>query len=159
MKHSLQVGLSFGLTSGVITTLGLMVGLNSGTHEKLAVLGGILTIAIADAMSDAFGIHIAEESENIHTTREIWESTSSTFFYKFIFAMTFVVPILLFELETAVKVGVVWGLLVLCVYSYFMKTELKEMSMWRIVGEHLLAGIVVIIVTHFAGLLISRVFG
>lgn len=158
MKHSLQVGLSFGLTSGIITTLGLMVGLNSGTHEKLAVLGGILTIAIADAMSDAFGIHIAEESENVHTTREIWEATASTFFYKFIFAMTFVVPILLFELETAVKIGVVWGLLVLSVYSFFMNTN-KEMSRWRVVGEHLLAGIVVIVVTHFAGLLIARVFG
>ena len=32
MKESLKTGISFGLTSGVITTLGLMVGLHSGTH-------------------------------------------------------------------------------------------------------------------------------
>ncbi|MBW2265656.1 MAG: hypothetical protein JRF28_05735, partial [Deltaproteobacteria bacterium] len=56
MKHALKTGLSFGLTSGTITTLGLMVGLHSGTHSKLVVLGGILTIAIADAFSDALGI-------------------------------------------------------------------------------------------------------
>ena len=48
MNHSLRVGFSFGLTSGLITTLGLMVGLSSGTHSKLVVIGGILTIAIAD---------------------------------------------------------------------------------------------------------------
>ena len=52
IKKSLKIGLSFGLTSGVITTLGLLVGLNSSTHSKMVVLGGILVIAIADALSD-----------------------------------------------------------------------------------------------------------
>ncbi|MFO0733191.1 MAG: hypothetical protein U0361_19945 [Nitrospiraceae bacterium] len=33
------------------------------THSKSAVVGGIVTIAIADAL-DALGIHIAEESKN-----------------------------------------------------------------------------------------------
>ncbi len=56
MKESLNTGISFGLTSGVITTLGLIVGLHSGTHSKLAIIGGIITIAIADAFSDALGI-------------------------------------------------------------------------------------------------------
>jgi len=49
MKHQLKTGVSFGLTSGIITTLGLMVGLHSGTQSRIAVVGGILTIAIADA--------------------------------------------------------------------------------------------------------------
>ncbi|UCE51174.1 MAG: hypothetical protein JSV31_18140 [Desulfobacterales bacterium] len=48
MQDSLRTGISFGLTSAVITTLGLMVGLHSGTHSKIVVLAGILTIAIAD---------------------------------------------------------------------------------------------------------------
>lgn len=64
MRHSLKVGFSFGITSGILTTLGLMVGLSSGTNLKLAVVGGILTIAIADSFSDTMGIHISEESEN-----------------------------------------------------------------------------------------------
>ena len=48
MKSSLRIGLSFGLTSGVITTLGLMVSLYAGTQLPTAVLGGIFTIAVAD---------------------------------------------------------------------------------------------------------------
>jgi hypothetical protein len=55
MRTALKIGFSFGLTSGVITTLGLMVGLHAGTHSKSVVLGGLLTIAVADAMSDALG--------------------------------------------------------------------------------------------------------
>jgi hypothetical protein len=71
MKHSLKTGFSFGLTSGIITTLGLMVGLHSGTHSKFVVIGGILTIAVADAFSDALGIHVSEETENKHATKEV----------------------------------------------------------------------------------------
>src|SRR6188768_2284446 len=70
-----KTSLSFGLTSGVITALCLMVGLHSGTHSRGVVISGILTIAIADAMSDALGIHIAEESKNNGIVSEIWEST------------------------------------------------------------------------------------
>ncbi|GAI31399.1 unnamed protein product, partial [marine sediment metagenome] len=39
MKHSIKTGFSFGLTSGIITTLGLMVGLHSSTGSKLVVIG------------------------------------------------------------------------------------------------------------------------
>jgi len=54
MKRSFRIGFSFGLTSGIITTLGLMVGLYSSTNSQLVVIGGILTIAIADSLSDCF---------------------------------------------------------------------------------------------------------
>lgn len=39
MKEQWQVGVSFGLTSGAITTMGLIVGLHSEIHEKLAETG------------------------------------------------------------------------------------------------------------------------
>lgn len=101
MNHAVKTGFSFGSTSGIITTLGLMVGLHSGTHSKLVVIGGILMIAIADAFSDALGIHISEESENKHTSKEIWQATLSTFIFKFIFASLFILPVLLAPLPTA----------------------------------------------------------
>lgn len=157
LKHSIKIGFSFGLTSGIITTLGLMVGLHSGTHSKLVVLGGILTIAIADAFSDALGIHIAEESENVHTQKEIWESTISTFFSKFLFALTFVIPILVFELSTAIVVSIIWGLLILGMVSFSMAMEQRRKS-WKVVGEHLLIALAVIVITHYVGDWISSRF-
>jgi len=158
MNHSIKVGLSFGLTSGIITTLGLMVGLSSGTHSKIAVLGGILTIAVADSMSDAFGIHVSEEAEGVHTQKEIWESTLTTFIAKLLFALTFIIPLLLFNLQTAVIVGVVWGLFALGVYSYVISKG-KEISKLKVVLEHLFVGVIVIVITHFVGVLISMYFG
>ena len=158
LNHSLKIGFSFGLTSGIITTLGLMVGLHSGTHSKLVVIGGILTIAIADSLSDALGIHISEESENRHTVKEIWESTVATFVSKFIFALSFIIPVLLFnELSTAVIVSVVWGLSLLSVLSFSIAYEQKTKP-WRAVAEHLIIAIVVIVLTHYVGCWISSTF-
>ncbi len=158
MKHSLKVGFSFGLTSGIITTLGLMVGLSSGTSSKLAVIGGILTIAIADASSDALGIHISEESENKHTTREIWESTLSTFICKFAIALTFLVPVLLLELASAIVVSIIWGLLLLCIFSFGVAKNGKT-TPWKVVLEHLTIGLMVILAAHFVGNWIALTFG
>ncbi len=157
MRHTIKTGVSFGLTSGIITTLGLMVGLHSGTHSKPAVIGGVLTIAIADAFSDALGIHISEESENTHSAKEIWEATLATFFAKFIFALTFMVPLLLFSLSTAIWVSVFWGLLVLGILSFSIAQEQKAKP-WRVIMEHLLIAILVILITHYTGDWISSTF-
>ncbi|MCX6355356.1 MAG: hypothetical protein NTZ78_10715 [Candidatus Aureabacteria bacterium] len=155
MKDSLRIGLSFGLTSAVITTLGLMVGLHSGTHSRIVVLGGILTIAIADAFSDALGIHISEESENVHTARQIWGATAATFFAKFVFALTFAIPVLYFSLSVAILVSLVWGLATLTLLSYAIARSKGERP-WKSVGEHLLIAVVVIAITHYVGDLIGK---
>ena len=150
MKDSLRTGISFGLTSAVITTLGLMVGLHSGTGSKWVVIGGVFTIAIADAFSDALGIHVSEESENIHTVTQIWVATIATFTAKFIFALTFVVPILFLPLLKAIIVSLVWGLSMLTVLSYYM-AKTKGERPWKTVGEHVLIATVVISITHWVG--------
>jgi VIT1/CCC1 family predicted Fe2+/Mn2+ transporter len=157
MQQSIKTGLSFGLTSGIITTLGLMVGLSSGTHSTMVVIGGILTIAIADAMSDALGIHISEESRNDKNSKEIWASTIITFLAKFIFALTFVVQVLLFELPTAITVSIVWGLSILCFFSYYIAKE-REVEKWKVIGEHLFITLAVIVITHFTGTLINSIY-
>lgn len=158
MKHSVEVGLSFGVTSGIITTLGLMVGLNAGTHSRLAVIGGILTIAIADAFSDALGIHVSEESEGKHTQNEIWLSTLSTFAAKFIVTVMFLVPVMLLDLAQAIAVSIVFGLAMLCILSHWLARR-EGSSPLAVVGEHLLVAVLVIAAAHLAGAWIASVFG
>jgi VIT1/CCC1 family predicted Fe2+/Mn2+ transporter len=157
MKHSIKTGFSFGVTSGIITTLGLMVGLHSSTHSRLVVIGGILTIAIADAFSDALGIHISEESENLHNARQIWTATVSTFLSKLIFASTFIIPVLLFKLSVAILASIIWGLLMLIILSYRIAWE-QRVNPWKVIAEHLLIVLAVILATHFLGDWISTRF-
>lgn len=157
MKHSKKIGLSFGLTSGLITTLGLMVGLNSGTNSKLVVIGGILTIAIADSLSDSLGIHISEESENKHTEKEIWESTLFTFLSKFIISSSFIIPVLFLELNYAIWISIIWGFTLLSLLSYYLSVDQKVKS-WKMVIEHFIIGISVVIIAHYIGYWVSVTF-
>ena len=150
MKHWLRTGISFGLTSAVITTLGLMIGLHSGTHSRIVVLAGILIIAIADAFSDALGIHVAEEADNTNTAKHIWGATITTFLTKFIISMTFVIPVFFLSLSTAIVVNLIWGLSILSLLSYFIAKSQGE-APWKIIGEHLLIAIIVITITCWVG--------
>lgn len=150
LKQSFKTGASFGLTSGIITTLGLIVGLHAGTHSRLAIIGGILTIAIADAFSDALGIHIAQESQTGHSTREIWEATIATFGTKFVFALTFVLPIVMLPIQSAVLFSVVWGLLLLAAFNVYL-ARAQHQRPWGMILEHLLIALAVITITHYLG--------
>lgn len=150
MRLSIRKGFSFGLTSGIITTLGLIVGLHSGTHSNIVIIGGILVIAIADAMSDALGVHVSEESENKHSTKEIWESTVSTFLSKFVFALIFIIPVLFLQLSTAIIVCVIWGLSLITIFSYYIAKQ-QNVKPYSIILEHLIIAIMVIMITHYVG--------
>ncbi len=152
-----RTGLFFGATSGVITTIGLITGLNAGTHSMAAVIGGIFVIAVADAMSDALGIHLAEEADPNATTHHIWSATISTFVNKFVFALSFAVPLLLLPLDQAVIASLLWGMLVIVVLSYFL-ARAQNVSPVLIVAEHLGIAILVVVLSHLIGVWVSKTF-
>lgn len=158
MKTSAFKGASFGLTSGIITTLGMMVGLSSGTNSKLVVIGGIVSIALADSFSDALGIHVSEEADKKKTTSEVWLSTLATFLSKLIFSSLFIIPVLLFSLKNAIIVSVLAGMLLLGFLSYFIAIDNKEKPAY-VISEHIFIAVLVVVITHYAGVLVSAVFG
>jgi VIT1/CCC1 family predicted Fe2+/Mn2+ transporter len=150
-------GVSFGLTSGVITTLGLMVGLRSGTGSRLAVIGGILTIAVADAFSDALGMHIAEEGRGQGEARHIWAATLSTFVTKLLVALSFAVPVLVLDLDMAVWVAVGWGMVLLAGLSWVIALA-NRTSPLLAMAEHVAIAGVVITVAQFLGDWVAATF-
>lgn len=140
-------GICFGLTSGIITTLGMIVGLNSFSGSRSVVIGGILTIALADSLSDALGIHVSEESSQ-ECQKHIWVSTIATLISKILFSLTFIVPILVFDYPFAIIASVVWGLLLLGITSYAIARAKKESAL-HVITEHLFIALFVILLTHF----------
>jgi len=158
MNESVKSGISFGITSGTITTLGLMMGLYSGTHSKMVVIGGVITIAIADAMSDALAMHISEESRKGANKKRIWNATLSTFLSKFFYGLSFLVPILIFALRDAIIVSVVYGLLMLSFLNYKIAKSNKE-SVSKTIFEHLIIAVVVLVLTYYVGFFVGNFFG
>lgn len=155
MLSVIKRGFSFGLTSGVITTLGLLIGLAISTNSKNVVLSGIIMIAVADALSDAIGMHVSEEEGMHDSNRQVWWATISTFAGKFIFALTFAVPILLFNtLIAGVVCNIIWGVLLLAIFSWHL-ARLHKASAFKTISEHLFIAAMVIVITYFLGWALS----
>jgi len=152
-----RTGIFFGATSGVITTIGLIAGLNAGTNSLVAVLGGILVVAVADAMSDALGIHIAQEADPDSTEKHIWAATIWTFVTKLVVALSFAVPLIWLPLQTAVAVAVGWGLLVITLLSAYL-ARMQRVAALPIVTEHLGIAIVVVTISHYIGIWVNGAF-
>lgn len=157
MKHSLKTGLGFGITSGIITTLGLMVGLNSGTHSTLAVIGGVLTIAIADAFSDTLGIHVSKEFENTSSAKELWESTLFTFISKFLTTLFFIFPVLIFKLKPAIIISVAMGIILLIIFSSVIAKE-NNKNPFPLILKHVTIATIVIVMSQLVGSFINSRF-
>lgn len=157
MKVSLKKGLSYGTTSGVITSLGLLIGLASSSSSKTIILAGLLTIAFADAFSDGLGIHISEESEGRFSDRSIWESTISTVVAKMTLGLSFIIPLLFLPIFTAIVLDFIWGFTVLVYLSYIIAKQNKE-KIRSVLIEHIGLAIFVVIGSFAIGKLISLYF-
>ncbi|MFT4310914.1 MAG: hypothetical protein ACMXYC_04765 [Candidatus Woesearchaeota archaeon] len=152
MDESIRKGIAYGITSAVITTLGLFIGLSATQASKNILIGGVLSIAIADALSDAMGLHVAEESTKKHN--KIWYQTFAAFATKLLVGLTFIVPILLFPSHYAVIIGTLWGIFLMTVLSLYI-AFLHNYSYLKTTGMHLLVLLCVIVCTHMVGTFIG----
>ena len=157
MDKGTRTGLFFGASSGVITTIGLMVGLNAGTKSVVAVLGGVFVIAVADSMSDSIGMHLAQESDPDSTRSNIWMATASTFIAKFLTTITFALPVILLPLQTAIFASIIWGLLIITVLSYFL-AQYQKIAAFPVIAEHISITAAVIIASHYVGIWANYIF-
>jgi VIT1/CCC1 family predicted Fe2+/Mn2+ transporter len=154
MEESLRKGLSFGMTSGVITTLGLIVGIDATTNSELAVMAGIVSIAIADAFSDAAAMHVSEESERAHSAAEVRRSTASTFLTKFLVALSFLVPVVLLQPPLSIIIDVLLGFLLIIMLNLALSMGRHERPL-KMTLEHVTIAAAVVAVTYLVGTLIS----
>jgi len=94
-KNAISKGMGFGLTSAIITTMALVVGTHSGTNLTHAVIAAILIIAFADSMADAFAIYTSERGREGCSKADATTAMIAAFLTKFVFALTFLIPILI----------------------------------------------------------------
>jgi len=142
--------MTFGVISGVLTTSGVLVGMESATSSRLSVIAAILTVAIADSCSDAFGIYMSKRSERGGSQGTGCRYALGTLMGKFVLPLTFIAPLLLFTLEKGVWVALGWGAVVLTLLSLEGAVVRKESSA-KVVACNLGLGIFIVLLSWFAG--------
>ena len=157
IADSLIAGFGFGTASGVITTMGMIVGLYSSSAARLAIIGGIFTVSVADALSDALGEHISEESKTHPKARDVRNITISTFFSKLIIGLSFVIPFIFLPVGHAVLISVIYSALVLILLSLRIAKRTGQ-NRFEVITEHLLVGFAVVVITFFLGKWVETAF-
>jgi vacuolar iron transporter family protein len=144
-----QTRFSFGVTSAIITNLGLISGLDTLSHPKLSIIGGILLIAFADNIADSLGIHIYQESECI-IEKDAWLSTITNFLARAFVSLTFVFLVAVLQIKLAVFCSMVWGLALLTIMSYAI-AKVRKVNPFMAIFEHVGIAVGVIIASHLIG--------
>ena len=146
----------FGGAAAIITNVSLIVGLGSAGAGKGLIIGALLTIAIADNITDSLGIHLHEEAEGGEERLSLFAATLS-FVSRLLVSLSFIAIVLVFSIRQAIPAAIVWGLLLLTLISYLITRSRKEPSVLEIL-KHLLVAVAAIALSRYAGSLIAQHF-
>ena len=148
--------LIFGITSGILTTIGLLVGMNAATDSRLAVVAGILVIAMADSLSDSFGMYLSKLGERGGTRAAALRYASGTFAGKFIFPLSFAIPLLSpIALSTAVMIDLTWGAAVLALLST-EQALVTQTSVVRTIARNVGLAILIVCLSSLVGSIVPK---
>lgn len=146
----------FGSSAAIITDVSIIVGLGSARTGKAPILAGLLTIAVADNISDSLGIHMYKESEGCGERLSLF-STILNFLSRLLISATFVAIVMVLPMNHAILVGLVWGLLLIVLISYLISRSNKDNPVTEII-KHVLTAVVVIVLSRYLGYMIAAHF-
>jgi VIT1/CCC1 family predicted Fe2+/Mn2+ transporter len=145
---------SFGATSAVTSSLALMIGLNQLEVPKLGIIGALLVIAFADNIADSLGMHIyAESKSKSHTNL----NTISNYFTRLGITLLLVVFVLVLPPPYSIAASIIFGLIVMAALSYLIARS-HGMDPRRVVAEHLIVMISIVLTSQFLGSAIRALF-
>ena len=145
---------SFGTTSAIVTSLAFVVGLSGSS--KIAIVVSLLVFAVADNISDSFGLHIFQESD-LKQPKVVSISTFSNFFTRLSLVLIFVLLVVLLPIEYAVVASLIYGISLLSVLSYLIAKERKS-SPYLSIFAHIAIAILVIVVSYVLRVWITNFF-
>jgi VIT1/CCC1 family predicted Fe2+/Mn2+ transporter len=151
-------GMTLGAMDAIINVIGIVVGLGV-IGNRTAVFIGILVAGIANSFGNAWGFHISEETENIHTRREVWMSTVMSFAGTLLSTVVLLLPVLLLPLTQAIFVTVIVGIGLIILIGLLV-SRLKGLGKGdccRLIVKYVSISILVIVIAYYLGQLASGI--
>lgn len=153
LKDHGKQGISFGVMDGIITVLGVIMGLFSTADKKIIVLGA-LAAGIADAFANAAGIHVSQETRKNHSHEIVIKETIYCFIATVVVMLSLIWPYLFFTLGTSTIIAFIVGVVWLISLGSFV-AKISGRSRKRLVAEYIAIGFVISAITYLIGLTFS----
>ena len=134
---------SFGATSAVMTSLAIVVGFSAVPDAKITIVTTLLILAIADNISDSFGIHVHQESQH-SSAEEVRKVTINNFTVRLIISFVFILFIMTLPIDFAVFLSVIFGIVIITVLSYFISKD-QNANPYPGIAQHLALAVVVMV--------------
>ncbi len=155
-KEGIQ-GATFGVMEATIMMLGVMTGL-SVTGNKFIVAIGLLTAGLADAIANAVGFHVSEETETFHTKREVWKSMLYAFLGTLVTITIMALPVIFLQLKQAVVTTWVIGIIILMILGYSVSKIAKREKPLALMLEYTAFGVFAAVLCYALGLAVIYFF-
>lgn len=147
--------LSYGGTAAIVTSMSLVVGLDTAMGSRAALVSSLLVVALADNLSDSLAIHMYQEAERLAPRRAL-RSTLLNFVVRLLVATTFVVQGWLLPSGLLVPVTLGWGFLLLGVLTALIARE-RGIAVGPEIGKHLTTAAAVLALSRvIAGWIAAR---
>jgi hypothetical protein len=140
---------SFGSTSAIVTSMGVIIGLGAATARTATIVSSLLIFAVADNISDSLSIHMYQEAEKLDE-RSAFRATLTNFVARLLITLSFVMIAMLLAYPYAGIVALVWGFLLLTGLSYALAME-RCVSPMAEIGKHLGVAVLVIAASRVIG--------
>jgi adenylate cyclase class IV/VIT1/CCC1 family predicted Fe2+/Mn2+ transporter len=156
--HDRMGELTFGVTSGILTTAGVLMGVHSASASRLAIMASLVSVAMADSWSDAFGMFNSKMSERGVTRASALRFAGATLVAKMTVPLLFVVPVATLPLPRAINVCLAIGAILLSLLSA-EQALVSQKPVARLVCRNLVLALFIINVSRLAGKAIGWMFG
>ena len=144
--------ISFGSPAAIVTSMALIVGLDTATATRMTVLASLLIIGVADNLTDSLSVHIYQESERLAATHA-FRTTVANFAARFAVSMSFILLFLALPTKMAVYACLAWGGFLLSWLSYLL-AKARHVGVLSEIVKHVGVAVVVILLSSGIGLLI-----
>lgn len=158
MNTSLRQGMFFGANSGIITTVGLITGLVQTTITRHYLIISVVSLAIADSISEAYGMYISKKSENVEDdSQNPIYALIGLLIMKFIVVMSFLLPLLFTNDLTFYKnlywvIG--WSFFLIVVVDYNIANLRDESFIGYLIPHAIILISVVYLTRYFARMIL-----
>ena len=147
---------SFGSTSAVVTSIGLVVGFATTGTSRATLVASLLIVGIADNLSDSLSIHLYQESEGLEP-HEAFVSTVTNFLTRLTITATFVALAVTLKDWALIICATAWGLVVLGMLTVSLAHERNAPVGRELIRHFAIAAVVIALSRAIGTLVISHV--
>lgn len=155
VKNEGYQGATFGVMEGIVMMLGILIGLSATGNKSIAILG-VVTAGVADAFANSSAFYVSEESEGIHTRKEIWKSTIWTLIGTVASVVVLIIPLLIFDIPFATYIGFGVAMVMLGLLGFFV-ARWQKMNVMNVILKYIVIGIAVSIATYVVSELLLKI--